>query len=81
MQMSDKRCGTFSSIVTMKNIGQVFGGTYTAGEWPLRHNLRLYIRNDTLPTLWDYGVGAVSAGGLVDPYAEGEVIRRANHDH
>jgi sugar lactone lactonase YvrE len=53
--------------------GQVFGGTYTAGEWPLRHNLRLYIQNDTLPTLWDYGVGAVSAGGMVDPYAEGEL--------
>lgn len=53
--------------------GQVFGGTYTTGEWPLRHNLRLYIRKDTLPTLWDYGVGAVAAGGLVDPYAEGEL--------
>ncbi len=53
--------------------GQVFGGTYTAGEWPLRHNLRLYIRKDILPTLWDYGVGAVAAGGIVDPYAEGEL--------
>ena len=53
--------------------GQVFGGTYTAGEWPLRHNLRLYIRKDTLPTLWDYGVGAIAAGGLADPYAEGEL--------
>lgn len=52
--------------------GQVFGGIYTAGEWPLRHNLRLYIRKDTLPTLWDYGVGAVAAGGLTDPYAAGE---------
>ncbi len=56
-----------------EKFGQVFGGTYTAGEWPLRHNLRLYVRNDTLPTLWDYGVGAVSAGGFVDPYAEGEM--------
>lgn len=53
--------------------GQVFGGTYTAGEWPLRHNLRLYIRNDVLPTIWDYGVGAVAVGELVDPYAEGEL--------
>jgi uncharacterized protein (TIGR03663 family) len=53
--------------------GQVFGGIYTAGEWPLRHNLRLYIRKDILPTLWDYGVGAVAAGGLADPYAEGEL--------
>ncbi len=54
--------------------GDVFGGTYTAGEWPLRHNLRLYIRNDTLPTLWDYGVGAASIAGYVDPYAEGELM-------
>jgi DNA-binding beta-propeller fold protein YncE len=53
--------------------GQVFGGTYTAGQWPLRHNLRLYIRNDVLPTMWDYGVGAVAVGELVDPYAEGEL--------
>ncbi len=53
--------------------GQVFGGTYTAGEWPLRHNLRLYIRNDVMPTMWDYGVGAIAVGDLVDPYAEGEL--------
>ena len=43
--------------------GQVFGGTYTAGEWPLRHNLRLYIRKDVMPLMWDYGVGAVAVGG------------------
>ncbi len=60
--------------------GQVFGGTYTAGEWPLRHNLRLYIRKDTLPTLWDYGVGAVAAGGFADPYAEGELTTVTDHD-
>ena len=54
--------------------GEVFGGTYTAGEWPLRHNLRLYIRKDAIPTMWDYGVGAVTVGDLLDPYAEGEII-------
>ncbi len=48
--------------------GQTFGGTYTAGEWPLRHDLRLYIRKDVLADIWDHGVGAVSAAGLVDPY-------------
>ena len=48
--------------------GEVFGGTFTPGEWPLRHDLRLYIRNDVLADLWDYGVGAVSAAPLVDPY-------------
>lgn len=53
--------------------GEVFGGTYTAGEWPLRHDLRLYIRKDVMSQLWDYGVGAISAGGLEDPYAEGEL--------
>ena len=48
--------------------GEVFGGIYTAGEWPVRHDLRLYIRDDVMAELWDYGVGAVSAGALVDPY-------------
>lgn len=50
--------------------GEVFGGTYQAGEWPLRHELRMYIRKDVLADLWDYGIGAVSAVGLEDPYAE-----------
>lgn len=48
--------------------GEVFGGTFTPGEWPLRHDLRLYIRKDVLADLWDYGVGAVSAAPLIDPY-------------
>ena len=48
--------------------GQVFGGTYTPSSWPLRHDLRLYIRRDVMADLWDFGVGAVSAGGLSDPY-------------
>lgn len=48
--------------------GEVFGGTFTAGEWPLRHNLRLYIRDDVMADLWDFGVGAVAAGPIVDPY-------------
>ncbi len=53
--------------------GEVFGGTYTAGEWPLRHELKLYIRKDTLATLWDYGTGATAVVPPVDPYAEGEL--------
>jgi DNA-binding beta-propeller fold protein YncE len=51
-----------------RKYGEVFGGTYTAGEWPLRHDLRFYVRQDALADLWDYGVGAVSAAALVDPY-------------
>ncbi|MCB9422131.1 MAG: TIGR03663 family protein [Ardenticatenaceae bacterium] len=53
--------------------GEVFGGTYTAGEWPLRHELRMYIRKDVLADLWDYGIGAAAAVGLEDPYAEKEL--------
>jgi predicted membrane-bound mannosyltransferase len=53
---------------------QVFGGSLTTGQWPLRDDLRLYIRKDVLANLWDYGVGAVNAEGLVDPYAEGELF-------
>ena len=56
-----------------EQFGQVFGGNYTAGEWPLRHDLRLYVRKDVLANLWDYGIGAVNAEGLEDPYAEGEL--------
>lgn len=53
---------------------QVFGGRYTPSEWPLRHELRLYMRKDVLASLWDYGVGPIYAEGLTDPYAEGELI-------
>ncbi|MFZ0544921.1 MAG: flippase activity-associated protein Agl23, partial [Candidatus Promineifilaceae bacterium] len=53
--------------------GEVFGGTYTSGQWPLRHDLRLYIRKDILPVLWDHGIDAVAAQPPVDPYAEGEL--------
>ncbi|MCP5099301.1 MAG: TIGR03663 family protein [Chloroflexi bacterium] len=53
---------------------QVFGGSLTTGEWPLRDDLRLYIRKDMLATLWDYGVSPVSVNTLVDPYAEGELF-------
>lgn len=57
-----------------RKYGEIFGGTYTAGQWPLRHELRLYIRNDVLADLWDYGVGAVSAAPRVDPYEANELI-------
>ncbi len=53
---------------------EVFGGSYTPSEWPLRHELRLYIRKDVLANLWDYGVGPVYAEGLSDPYEEGELL-------
>ncbi|KAA3664879.1 MAG: TIGR03663 family protein [Chloroflexi bacterium] len=53
---------------------QVFGSQLTTGEWPLRDDLRLYIRRDVLATLWDYGVGAINAPTIVDPYAEGELF-------
>jgi len=53
--------------------GQVFGGTYTASQWPLRHDLRLYIRKDMLNLLWDYGISGLGAGALADPYAENEL--------
>lgn len=53
--------------------GQVFGGSYSIGQWPLRHDLRVYIRKDVLSNLWDYGVSAASLEPPVDPYAEGEL--------
>ena len=53
--------------------GDVFGGNYSAGQWPLRHDLRMYIRKDVLPVLWDHGIDAVAAEPPVDPYADGEL--------
>ncbi len=54
--------------------GEVFGGTYTAGQWPLRHDLRLYIRRDVLASLWDHGLDAFTTGALVDPYEGNEMV-------
>ncbi|MGB3714133.1 MAG: flippase activity-associated protein Agl23 [Candidatus Promineifilaceae bacterium] len=51
---------------------QVFGGTYTAGQWPLRHELRMYIRKDVLATIWEHGIDAIAAEPPFDPYAENE---------
>ncbi len=56
--------------------GEVFGGTYSASEWPLRHELKLYIRKDVLATLWDYGDNVTAVTLPVDPYAEGELSPR-----
>lgn len=53
--------------------GQTFGGTYTAREWPLRHELKVYTRRDVLANLWDQGVAPVNAEPFSDPYAEGEL--------
>ncbi len=53
--------------------GDVFGGNYSLGQWPLRHDLRMYIRKDVLPVLWDHGIDAVAAEPPVDPYADGEL--------
>jgi DNA-binding beta-propeller fold protein YncE len=53
--------------------GDVFGGNYNPGQWPLRHDLRMYIRKDVLPVLWDHGIDAVAAEPPVDPYADGEL--------
>ena len=55
-----------------ENYGNVFGGNYTPGQWPLRHELRMFIRKDTLATLWDHGIEAFAAEPAVDPYAENQ---------
>lgn len=52
---------------------EVFGGAYTPSQWPLRHELRFYVRKDVLANLWDYGAGAALVQPPVDPYAEGEL--------
>jgi DNA-binding beta-propeller fold protein YncE len=50
--------------------GQAFGGNYTAGQWPLRHDLKMFIRKDVAARFWDYGAGGVVTEPAPDPYAE-----------
>lgn len=54
--------------------GKVFGGDYRLGSWPLRAQLRLYVKRDLLANLWDYGATAAAVAPPFDPYAEGELI-------
>ncbi len=60
-----------------ENYANVFGGTYNAGDWPLRSDLKLYIRRDVLGKLWDSGATATAYEPPVDPYALGEVTPQA----
>lgn len=52
--------------------GEVMGRNFEIGSWPLKRNMRLYIRRDAKATLWDRGVGATLITPPDDPYAEGE---------
>ncbi len=54
--------------------GNAFGGTYTAREWPLRHELKVYTRKDVLANLWDQGIAPANIEAYTDPYAENEFI-------
>jgi uncharacterized protein (TIGR03663 family) len=49
--------------------GQLVGKDFSEGKWPLRHEMRLYLRKDIAAQLWDYGIGpAVAETPLLDPY-------------
>jgi predicted membrane-bound mannosyltransferase/DNA-binding beta-propeller fold protein YncE len=52
---------------------EVFGRNHTAGQWPLRDDLRLYIRNDVATELWDYGLAPASAEVAPPPFTEGDL--------
>ena len=54
----------------------IFGKDYRLSSWPLRHGLRVYIRNDVKAGLWDFGAGAANAhiDPYVDPYAENDLV-------
>ncbi len=55
--------------------GQTFGGVFTDSQWPLRDELRLYIRKDTLAKMWDYGIEPlnVSLEAVTVPFEEGQL--------
>lgn len=58
--------------------GEVFNRDFNLGSWPLRDEVRLYIRNDVQAKLWDYGVGATAVIETIDPYAERELSLSAS---
>jgi DNA-binding beta-propeller fold protein YncE len=50
--------------------GQTFDRTFNLGAWPLRDEVRLYIRKDVKANLWDYGVAATAVVVPEDPYQD-----------
>lgn len=56
--------------------GDVFGKDLSLSSWPLRHGLRVYIRNEVKAGIWDFGAGAANAHvePYVDPYAENDLV-------
>lgn len=57
--------------------GEVFGGNYDLGQWPLRDDLRLYIRKDVFSELWDFGTSAIHYEPPPVPYAANELTLTA----
>lgn len=58
--------------------GQTFDRTYNFGSWPLRDEVRLYIRKDVKANLWDYGVAATAVVVPEDPYKDKELTLEPN---
>lgn len=56
--------------------GQTFGGVFTDSQWPLRDELRLYMRKDSLGKLWDYGVAPLNASVVTEEllFTQGEIL-------
>lgn len=52
----------------------VYGGNLSISEWPLRHDLKLYIRNDVVVNLAELGIGGDSVELPEVPYSEKELI-------
>ena len=51
---------------------QATGRVFSLSEWPLRHQMKLYVRKDVAAEMWDLGIGpAIADVGTDDPYVEG----------
>lgn len=51
---------------------EVTGRDFSLASWPLRHQMRFYVRKDVVAQLWDYGVGPSAAeASFEDPYEKG----------
>ncbi|MCO5190113.1 MAG: TIGR03663 family protein [Anaerolineae bacterium] len=60
--------------------GEIFNGDpnyYRLGKWPVRDELRIYLRRDALEELWDSGTKAGRYEPPVDPYELGDLALQA----
>jgi uncharacterized protein (TIGR03663 family) len=54
--------------------GEAIGRDFSLPTWSPGDKMRMYIHNDLISALWDYGVGAYKEEVVIDPYANKEIL-------